>query len=467
MDLYYSGAEQPIYLRKLYELGVRKVAISFFEWQRRHSSDDLYRHIPEDVQVCVTAGIARKEDIDFKAFGRDYVEFCEQNAEDALIYDMDSAHCPLTLRKAIRRQLSILPNVVVFPVEEESPNDLAVEFERIGINASLGKSIPPAELRRIGGTLYGSNITDPRKLREGKFAATVSSAWMGPIKFGELWVFSRNKLSHYKADSLVRAVRAHSAEIEAYGVDPAACAVNDTDALVSLAVLSLQAMADSLSKRRRDNENVEAAAASPMSANQDRGTPEPTSPTEPGQEIVPITSEAREQIVLPIISVNDLDGVRKVQLSPASLRQCDNCDLSQICSGYEPHAVCKFSVPVEIKTREQWEAASQVLLEAQFQRTMFGAFSEQVDGGSLTPRVGQEMDRFFKMLTAIKDLETSPDDGADGPMTRFFRNAVPPGTGDDHGEAGEEGDEYEDAEIIDDDKEDGEIQYSGDGNAFV
>jgi len=436
-------------MKQLFAFGVRHVAISFFEWRRRHSSDQLYRHIPEEMKVCITAGVARK-DIDFKTFGKDYVEFCEANAEDALVYDMDAANCSDVIRRLVRSELSVLPNVVAFPIGDEDPKDLTNDFERIGINATRGKSIPINELKRIQATLYGSNITDPRKLRDGRFAATTTTAWMSPLKYGELWVFVNNRLRHYKPDSLAQAVRAHRAEIEAYGVDPAACASNDHKALTELAVMSLTAMGESLSKRRRDTQKVETAAVSHSEAVEKTEPEEPQLPAGSGQEIAKIGPTEREKVLLPIISVNGQGDGQKVQLTPGGARLCDSCNLSEVCPGYEAESTCKYHVPIEIKTREQWESASQLLLEAQFQRVSHGIFVEQTDGGDLTPRVGQEMDRWFKMLTAIKDLEQIPDPAAGGVMSRFFATPQIGATAN----ADQEDDSTIEGEIVGDEEED-------------
>jgi hypothetical protein len=236
--------------------------------------------------------------------------------------------------------------------------------------------------------------------------------------------------------------------------------LNDHAALTELAVISLGQMAESLTKRRRDNQNVEAAAASdkPARANMQNGLI--STPAGPGQEIAQIDVAVRETVLLPIISINEQDGVRKVQLNAVTARQCDSCNLSEMCPGYEAQSACKYAVPVEIKTKEQWEAASQALLEIQYQRVAHGVFVEQTDGGDLTPRVGQEMDRWFKMLSSIKELETVPDKSDEGPMTRFFKKAQDQlGAGN----SGDEEDEEDDAiegEVLGDEEE--EFSYSGD-----
>lgn len=426
MDIYFAGAENQIYLRHLDELGVTHIAISFYEWQRRHSTDDLYKHVPRNMQVCITAGIARKESIDFDAFATDYLEFCERNADQCLIYDMDAPFCPPELRATVQQQLSILPNVVVFPTEHQDLISLSREYERLGVNARLAKSSSGAELRRIPASLYGSNVADYRTLRIGRFTATTTLAWLSGRRYGEFWVFARNKMHHYPAEKLKRAVRAHKADVEAFGVDPAACAANDHDALTEVAVRSFQALAASLSKRPRDRKTGEIAGISHSEGAEngvEGGANTGTALLSGNGAMVPTE---RERFTLPVISMKDQDGTAKVESTNVSLRSCDSCNLSDVCPAYTAESSCAFSIPVEIKTDAQWEAACQSLLEMQFQRAAFGHFAEQVEGGVINPRVGQEMDRFYKMLGQVKDLKTPTPAPGGGVLGRVFGTAPVP-----------------------------------------
>lgn len=419
-DLYFAGAEQPIYLRTLAELGVTHIAISFYEWQRRHSTDDLYKHIPKEMKVCVTAGVARKESLYWDSFGQDYVEFCERNADDCLIYDMDAPECPPEIRQGVRTQLSMFPNLVVFPTDDETPEHLSQTYERIGINASLAKSIPNNELRRLPASLYGSNVTDPKVIRDARLVGTTSFSWLSSRRYGELWVFARNKLHHYSADDLGKAVKVHTRDIEAFGVDPLACLNNDKDALTVLAVKSLQVMAESASKRPRDRNTGKTLNAS---GNDPMNNPMANGSTQPAALVLSngaLPVNQRDRGLLPVVSINMQDGAPKVESVDASLRQCDNCYLSTVCPKYQPETACAYELPVEIKSDAQWEAASQVLLEMQFQRISFAAFAEQLEGGGLTARLGQEMDRFYKMLGNVKALKTPDVNASSGALSRIF-----------------------------------------------
>lgn len=469
MDLYFAGAEQPIYLRQLDDLGAKHIAISFYEWQRRHSSDDLRKHVPIDMKVCITAGVSRKE-IDFIPFGKSYVEFCERNAdEDTLIYDMDAPACPLNVRQSVRDQLSPLPNLVVFPAKEEDTRRLAKEHENIGINSRMIKGTQPNELRRIQATLYGSNITDPKTLRVGRFAATTSMAWLSGRRYGELWVFARGKLHHYSAEALVKAVRAHTRDITALGGDPQACAANDLAALTSVAIQSMLSMAESLSGRPRDRQQAEVSGASPKWAEGQNTQLDVTTPDTSLQESGAMQSIDREKVTLPVISSNaEVEG-GKVEAVSESFRQCDTCYLSTVCPKYEEHHACAFDIPVHIRTPKDIEQAGTAILDFQFQRISFGHFAEQADGGAMTPRLGQEMDRFFTILNKIKDLNGGVPMGnqGGGALDRAFGEQQSPetleemslGVGSIGDQTDEEDDEagYAEAEII----EEGEEQRFG------
>ena len=414
MDLFFAGAEHPTYLRKLIDLGVTTVAISYHERRERYSTERLVDRLPADMRVCITPGVARKEALDYKRFVDDYIGFCEKNADTATIYDLDAPHCPLPERQRARDALSFLPNMVAFPFADETLEGLARTHERLGVNARLSKATPGTELRRIAASLYGSNVSSQNTLRVGRFTATTSHTWLSGKRYGEVWVYSRGRMHHYVADKLERAVRAHKGDIEDLGVDPAGVLANDPDALIALAVRSFQRMSEGLSKRPRDRQIIEASGTS-------TGTSAPTAALiplpHPDASLPPAPIE-REREVLPILGVYAQDGRPLAQTSQATVRQCDSCHLSDYCPKYLEGHACSFSIPIEIRTNEQWEAATQALLEFQFERATFSHFADQLQGGPPSARTGQEMDRFNKMLGSIKDLKREPPPEGLGVLSR-------------------------------------------------
>jgi hypothetical protein len=79
------------------------------------------------------------------------------------------------------------------------------------------------------------------------------------------------------------------------------------------------------------------------------------------------------------------------------------------CPAFKPSNTCAFSLPVEVKTKEQLKALNTALLEMQAQRVAFMRYSEELNGGYADPNVSQEMDRYFKMLKAMKELDESKE----------------------------------------------------------
>lgn len=107
------------------------------------------------------------------------------------------------------------------------------------------------------------------------------------------------------------------------------------------------------------------------------------------------------------------------------------------------------------------------------QRIAFAQLAEQLDGNVLSPRLGQEMDRFLSMSNKIKDLEQKPAPPEGGALSRFFPSAptgdVTPQLGSSNGneeDEVEEGDFIE-AEVLGDEDSWPEGEQVGDGNAYV
>jgi hypothetical protein len=92
-----------------------------------------------------------------------------------------------------------------------------------------------------------------------------------------------------------------------------------------------------------------------------------------------------------------------------SLRQCNTCFVKDNCPAFKVDNPCAFNLPVEVKTKEQLKGLINSLLEIQGQRVAFAKFAEDLNGGYPDPNTGLEMDRFFKMLKTIKELDESKE----------------------------------------------------------
>jgi hypothetical protein len=162
-----------------------------------------------------------------------------------------------------------------------------------------------------------------------------------------------------------------------------------------------------------------------------RGVPmrklEPRKPEEMG--VLPVLNVEISTTIEPDETGNQvIKEVPVLRSSGTSLRMCDTCFVSANCPAFKPQSTCAFNLPVEVKTREQLKALINALLEMQGQRVAFAKFSEDLNGGYPDPNVGQELDRFFKMLKTIKELDDSREfirmtverQGAGGVLSAIF-----------------------------------------------
>lgn len=98
-----------------------------------------------------------------------------------------------------------------------------------------------------------------------------------------------------------------------------------------------------------------------------------------------------------------------VQSTGASLRNCNTCFVASNCPAFKPDTACAFNLPVEVRTKEQLKALLTAMIEMQGQRVAFMRFQEELNGGYADPNVSQEMDRLFKLVKNVKELEENKE----------------------------------------------------------
>jgi hypothetical protein len=127
-----------------------------------------------------------------------------------------------------------------------------------------------------------------------------------------------------------------------------------------------------------------------------------------------------------------LKDIPTVKSNTTSLRQCDTCFVAANCPAFKPQNTCAFNLPIKVETPEQLRSMNTALLEMQAQRVAFMRFSEELNGGYADPNVSLEMDRYFKMLKSMKELDetkefiqiTAQKSAGQGVLTRLFGDRV-------------------------------------------
>jgi hypothetical protein len=75
----------------------------------------------------------------------------------------------------------------------------------------------------------------------------------------------------------------------------------------------------------------------------------------------------------------------------------------------KPNSSCAFNLPVEVKTKEQLKGLLNAIIEMQGARVAFARFSEELNGGYPDPNTSQEIDRLFKIVKQLKELEENKE----------------------------------------------------------
>jgi hypothetical protein len=120
-----------------------------------------------------------------------------------------------------------------------------------------------------------------------------------------------------------------------------------------------------------------------------------------------------ELVALPVFgydvkTVHDPDGTIRdeavVQSNTAPLLQCNSCFLSDRCPAFKQNNSCAYSIPIQVKSKEQLSGLINAVIEMQGQRVAFMRFAEQMNGGYADQNVSAEIDRLFRLVKTTKEL---------------------------------------------------------------
>lgn len=255
----------------------------------------------------------------------------------------------------------------------------------------------------------------------GKFDFVVSPGWWSTLKFGETQVWDGHKMWRHNADAKEEARIRHRDDIIALGLDPDLVLADDPDEVAKVAIASWMAYSAHLD---RSNVVVPIRTMSGPLPEVSNGS-ESMEPISGSRDDALAThpSGGRQRTPIPVMGMSTIqstmvqgDGSEIVEdqviLIPVSdsVRQCDNCHLGQAgCPGFSPGASCAYSIPVEIRSKDQLQAMMSAMVELQTQRVLQARFAEEVQGQELTAEVGREMDRLFYVVQKSKEIMDNRD----------------------------------------------------------
>ncbi|MBM4179576.1 MAG: hypothetical protein FJ211_09610 [Ignavibacteria bacterium] len=294
----------------------------------------------------------------------------------------------------------------------------------------------------------------PDNIENYKWDAVLVNSWTSAVRYGETQVWTGHGLRRYPAQQKDSARKRHRVDIERLGVSYENVAADEVDAVSKLAIVSW----------KRYEEHIFGGYDTMTSTNQDA-----SDDTESGDIIItpphggslanvenrgtgivippPEKRNENDRLLLPVIGVETITSMgsqtidehgESIEIAPEQtnvirysgvlLRQCDNCYLASKCPAFKEHAECAFKLPVEIRTKDQLQAALRAMIEMQVSRVMFARFAEELEGQGLDGTLSSEMDRAFDMIEKFKNINDTRDlvrfeveaRGSSGVLSRLF-----------------------------------------------
>lgn len=287
-----------------------------------------------------------------------------------------------------------------------------------------------------GTVFHGLAVASPEDLRQIPFATASTLSWASPMMRGETVVWDGQRLVRYPKKMKDQARRRLSAICTQAGLDADSIQADDAKAVTRLAIWSYLQLEESMDKKKppvnpftvidgggnqNDVDNSDDLITGMNGIifgevdNSDVSVRKP-------EGNVPAPRTVSERSFLPVLGVSTktvvevgedgretLRDVPVLSSTSTSLRQCNTCVVASNCPAFKPDTECAFSLPVEIKTKDQLKALLNAIIEMQGSRVAFARFTEELNGGYPDPNVSQEMDRLFELVEKLKKLEDNKE----------------------------------------------------------
>ena len=439
--IFFDGAEVPSHRLLLIGAGVSRIGISYYRLVKRGLPKTkpyiLAERLPADIEVVVDSGWRQAEAelsrSELEEYAVGWETFLAQNIERVTWVTELHAKGVMGMDWVMHQRAAFGEEfgTRILPVWQADDGHLALDrlaekYESIAITGSsidddvtLASRVNSLEAR-FDTAVQGLAVAKPDNLRSIDFETVSTLAWVSPMRRGETIVWDGTRLVRYPKRMKEQARPRYKAIAEKAGLDVSKILADDPNEVTRLAIwsyLQLEAnMTRSSGRLFSDNRDESDDPGSAENTSLPVGNSELEVRNEQPVEIQP--RSAAEVRPLPIMGFdyktvveqdengNDvLRDVPVVRSQQQSLRQCDTCFVAQNCPARKPQSACAFNLPIEVKTKEQLKSLLNAILEMQGQRVAFARFTEEINGGYPDPNTSQEIDRLFKLVKTIKELE--------------------------------------------------------------
>jgi len=401
-----------------------------------HFNSETQVYIESGAAQADKAGLSKDELLDIAA---DYQEFLVNNADRATAFqEFDSLILGLDWVEKQRPFFSNDPKLWVvwhqeygLPTLKEMSQTYGnvllphAEIEEITNLAAVTRSYS----KEFGTKYHALGCAKPDNLRQIPFVTASTLSWLSPMRRGETIIWDGTKLVRYPKRMKDQARPRYKAIVEKAGLDYLAFVQDSAVESTKVAVWSYKRLEESMDKKSPNFHIIEGGKGENLSDNSDElltGLMGFEIPSSDNSDIEVRKVSANEVVQrdpsevqnLPVfgykmktIVETDEEGKDVLKDVPiinnqhSSLRQCNTCFVASNCPAFKPDNNCAFNLPVEVKTKDQLKALLNAIIEMQGQRVAFMRFAEEMNGGYADPNVSQEIDRLFKLVGNLKELE--------------------------------------------------------------
>jgi hypothetical protein len=439
----FNGVEIPSNRTLLEKCDVQHVMISYWGLRKRGLPKTkaylIGEHFFPNMKVWVDSGATSADEANLSKaelleYAADYEEFVSNNHDRIEGWvEFDSQVLGLEWIEEQRYAQGIDPKRWVVWREKYGTPKLqkwSTEFENIAIPYQTIES-----MTSLSGIIRGlksrSNVefhalatAKPDNLRQIPFSTTSTLSWISPMRRGETIIWDGQKLVRYPKNMKAQARPRYKALLEKEGFDFQKFIDDDTLEATKVAVWSYKKLESSMQKGKNmsqladsnDDPLYTGLMQTGVGASNNSGSevlkqeatevvardPKDISP-------LPVFGYQMKTIVETENGHDVLKEVPVVQSQSASLRHCNTCFVAANCPAFKPDNACAFNLPVEVKTKEQLKSLLTTIIEMQGQRVAFMRFAEEMNGGYADPNVSQEVDRLFKLVKSMKELDENKE----------------------------------------------------------
>lgn len=440
MKIIYLGAEVPSNRTLLETTTANTMGVSFWRLTKRGLPKNkkylLSNYFKSDTSIYVHGGIPLNDQsftaADLEDFAASYEEFIADNIDRITLFT--ELNHPLLNTNFIEEQRktcwSEVPPGKFLPVwhspsGQSGLNQLVDSYLDVGISGSdieahsFLAAATRTFVRRKGTRFHAIACAKPDNLRSIQVETASTMSWLSPMIHGETIIWDGTRIARYPKKMKDQARSRYRHVYDRAGIDFNKIIEDDPKEICKLAVWSFEQLEDRINTMGPyddDNESVISDINSNKLPAVNAETPIVDADTKGVQERKVIARNPEEMINLPVFGYEikteiDEHGVIQeipvIQSKSGTLRQCNTCFVASNCPAFKPDNACAFNLPVEVKTKEQLKSLINAIIEMQGQRVAFMRFSEEMNGGYADPNVSQEIDRLFKLIKTVKELDDS------------------------------------------------------------